>query len=375
MPGIYIHIPFCKRKCHYCNFFSVASEKLREGFMEALYKEIELQKEYLGDKNVRTIYLGGGTPSVLSPLEIYNSVFTIYEVFNVVKDAEITIEVNPDDVDETWVEGLKKTQVNRISIGVQSFSDDDLVYLNRLHDAKSAKMAIRLLKDAGYENISIDLIYGIPTLSDRQWEMNLEQFFQMDIPHLSAYALTVEDGTPLNHLIKKKKVSGVDDARIASHFSILQEMNEQRDYIHYEISNFSREGYYSRHNSIYWLGDHYLGLGPSAHSFNGRSRQWNVSNITKYIEQVNVKTEVFEKEVLSEKQRYNEYVMTSLRTIWGCDLEHIKNIFGNGYMDYCQSQAIPFLDQGRLEQKGKKLLLTLQGKIFADGIASALFMV
>ncbi len=375
MPGIYIHIPFCKRKCHYCNFFSVASEKLREGFMEALYKEIEQQKEYLGDKTVKTIYFGGGTPSVLSPLEIYNFVLTIYEVFNVVKDAEITIEVNPDDVDEAWVKGLKKTQVNRISIGVQSFSDDDLIYLNRLHDAQSAKRAIRLLKDAGYVNISIDLIYGIPTLSDRQWKKNLEQFFQLDIPHLSAYALTVEDGTALSHLIKKKKISGLDDARIASHFSILQEMTAARDYIHYEISNFSREGYYSRHNSIYWLGDHYLGLGPSAHSFNGRSRQWNVSNITKYIDQVNVKTEVFEKEVLTEKQRYNEYVMTSLRTIWGCDLEHIENIFGKKYKQHCLTQARVYLDEKKLEKKGNKLFLTPRGKIYADGITSAMFMI
>lgn len=375
MAGIYIHIPFCKRKCHYCNFFSVASEKLKKGFMDALYKEIEQQKDYLGDNTVKTIYFGGGTPSVLSHREIYNSVFTISNVFRVDDDAEITIEVNPDDVDEKWVEEIKRTQVNRISMGVQSFKDDDLKYLNRLHDAGSAIRAIELFINTGYENISIDLIYGIPTLSDEQWKKNLEQFFELDLPHLSAYALTVESKTALNWLIQKRKTAGIDEKKIASQFRILQKMTADQGFIHYEISNFSRKGFYSKHNSIYWLGDHYLGLGPSAHSFNGHSRQWNISNITRYIEQVNVKTEVFEKEVLTEEQRYNEYIMTSLRTTWGCDLEHIENVFGKKHKEYCLTQARAFLDEGKLEQKENKLFLTLKGKLYADGIASALFLV
>jgi len=343
--------------------------------MDALYKEIEQQKDYLGDKTVKTIYFGGGTPSVLSQQEIYNSVFEICNVFEVDDDAEITIEVNPDDVDEQWVDELKRTQVNRISIGVQSFNDDDLNYLNRLHNADGAIRTIKLFKNAGYENISIDLIYGIPTLSDEQWKKNLEQFLVLDLPHLSAYALTVESKTALNWLIQKRKAAGVDEKKIASQFRILQEMTAEQGFIHYEISNFSRKGFYSKHNSIYWLGDHYLGLGPSAHSFNGHSRQWNISNITRYIDQVNVKTEVFEKEVLTEEQRYNEYIMTSLRTIWGCDLEHIENVFGNKHKEYCLAQARAFLEEGKLEQKENKLLLTLTGKLYADGIASALFLV
>jgi oxygen-independent coproporphyrinogen-3 oxidase len=373
MPGIYIHIPFCKRKCHYCNFFSVASEKLKKGFMDALFREIEQRKDYLGDKKVGSIYFGGGTPSVLSPVEIYNAVFTIYKFYDVAEDVEITIEVNPDDVDKEWVNELGRTQVNRVSIGVQSFHDADLVYLNRLHDAQKAIDAVELLKAAGYENISIDLIYGIPTLGDRQWRRNLERFVELDLPHLSAYALTVEPRTPLHQLIEKKKMLPVDEQQVVTQFRILQEITSQQGYIHYEISNFSREGFYSKHNSIYWLGGHYLGIGPSAHSYNGHSRQWNESSITRYINDQNARKETVEIEYLTEQQRYNEYVMTALRTAWGCDLEHIENVFGKDYREYCFSQATPFLDEGKLERVGNKLFLTMQGKIYADGIAAAMF--
>ncbi|MEA3476703.1 MAG: radical SAM family heme chaperone HemW [Bacteroidota bacterium] len=375
MAGIYIHIPFCKQKCHYCNFFSVASEKLKKGFMEALYNEIEQQKDYLGDQVVKTIYLGGGTPSLLKQQEIYNLVFAIYNVFDVAKEAEITIEVNPDDVTGEWLAELKETDVNRISIGVQSFHDQDLEYLNRLHDAEHAIMAVEMIKKADYENISLDLIYGIPSLDEKAWINNLNQFFNLDVPHLSAYALTVESKTALKWLIRKQRVSDIDEEKIAVQFRILQEMTARHAYIHYEISNFAKEGYYSKHNSIYWLGDHYLGIGPSAHSFNGHSRQWNVSNISRYIEKINYKALSYEKEVLSEKQRFNEYVMTSLRTIWGLDLEHIENVFGTKYKAHLLSHAQAIIQDNKLEKTGNKLFLTLQGKLYADGVAAGLFLI
>ena len=343
--------------------------------MEALYNEIEQQKDYLGDQVVKTIYLGGGTPSLLTQQEIYNLFFTIYNVFKVAKEAEITIEVNPDDVTGEWLAELKETDVNRISIGVQSFHDQDLEYLNRLHDAKQAIRAVEMIKKADYENINLDLIYGIPSLDEEAWVNNLNQFVDLDVPHLSAYALTVESKTALKWLIRKQLVSDVDEEKITVQFRILQEMTARHGYIHYEISNFAKEGYYSKHNSIYWLGDHYLGIGPSAHSFNGHSRQWNVSNISRYIEKINYKTLSYEKEVLSEKQRFNEYVMTSLRTIWGLDLEHIENVFGTKYKAHLLRHAQAIIQGGKLERTGNKLFLTLQGKLYADGVASALFMV
>lgn len=343
--------------------------------MEALCNEIEQQKDYLGDQVVKTIYLGGGTPSLLTQREIYNLVFTIYNVFDVAEKAEITIEVNPDDVTGEWLAELKETDVNRISIGVQSFHDQDLEYLNRLHDAKQAIRAVEMIKRADYENISLDLIYGIPSLDEEAWVNNLNQFVDLDVPHLSAYALTVESKTALKWLIREQRVSDVDEEKIAVQFRILQEMTARHGYIHYEISNFAKEGYYSKHNSIYWLGDHYLGLGPSAHSFNGHSRQWNISNISRYIEKINYKKLSYEKEVLSEKQRFNEYVMTSLRTIWGLDLEHIENVFGIKYKAHLLRHAQAIIQDGKLERTGNKLFLTLQGKLYADGVAAGLFLI
>ena len=346
---------------------------MKKGFMDALYREMELRKDYLGDNTVGTIYFGGGTPSVLKPYEIDNLLLAIGYLFEVDVDVEITIEVNPDDVDEVWIQELKRTRVNRISIGVQSFHNEDLVYLNRLHDPKQIFNALKLIQDAGYENVSVDLIYGMPSQTPKRWESCLQQYFELDLPHLSAYALTVEPKTTLDYLIRKKKTEPVDERKITEHFRILQEMTSDNGYIHYEISNFAREGFYSRHNSIYWLGGHYLGLGPSAHSFNGHSRQWNISNVTQYIKDQDSGQEISETEYLTEQQRYNEYVMTSLRTTWGCDLEHIGNVFGEDYRKHCLRQATAFLDEGKLEKKGNKLFLTNYGKLFADGIAAAMF--
>jgi len=376
MAGIYIHIPFCKQKCHYCNFYTVISQKYRNDFVHILLKELEQRRDYLGEQTVNTIYFGGGTPSLLADNEIVRIIDSIKTLFPVNEKAEITLEANPDDLNKEKLTSLKEnTPVNRLSIGVQSFHNEDLVYLNRAHNASQALKAIENSLSAGFDNITVDLIYGIPTLTEKNWRKNLELFFDFGIPHLSSYALTVENKTVLHSLIAKKKMTPVDDKQAVKHFELLLEETEKHGFIHYEISNFAREGYYSKHNSIYWLGGHYLGVGPSAHSFNGISRQWNVANMKQYMEFEQTGTTVLEKEVLSKDQRYNEYVMTSLRTSWGCDTEHLENVFGNLYTNHFLKHIIPFVEDGKVQQKGNVYTLTNAGKLYADGIAAALFMI
>lgn len=374
MAGIYIHIPFCKQKCHYCNFFSVASLKYKTEFIDALKKEIQLQKGYLKNQEVRTVYFGGGTPSLLNVSEIEDLFAELNKYHNISKDAEITLEANPDDLNIRKIQLLSKSFINRLSIGVQSFFDDDLKYLNRVHQSERALRAVKQSQDAGFENISIDLIYGIPTLTVEKWQKNLELFFDLDLPHLSAYSLTVEPKTALEILIQKKKMPPTNETQSIAHFEELIGQTEAHDFIHYEISNFSKEGYYSRHNSLYWLGGHYLGLGPSAHSYNGKSRQWNVSHISKYLDLKITNSLVFEKEVLSKTQQFNEYVMTSLRTSRGCDLEHIQNTFGKSFCDYLLKAASKHIKEQKIKQNGNVLYLTHLGKLYADGIAADLFI-
>jgi len=374
MAGIYLHIPFCRQKCHYCNFFSVATLSRKDAFVAALLKEIELRKDYLQGENVNTIYFGGGTPSLLHISDIALIIEHLSKHFNIDPQAEITLEANPDDINEEKARQWKGAQVNRLSIGIQSFFDDDLQYLNRVHHANQSYQAMQDVKNTGFDNLTIDLIYGIPTLTDDKWAKNLDIFFSLDIPHLSAYSLTVEQKTPLALLIEKGKYAPVDENFSIGHFRMLQEQMKARDFIHYEISNFAKEGYYSKHNSLYWLGGNYLGLGPSAHSFNGHSRQWNISNISKYIQLDNFHTSVEEKEVLTIEQRYNEYVMTSLRTVWGCDTVHIRNVLGEKFESYFVDNSIVFLEKGHLFRDGTKYFLTDEGKLFADGIAAELFI-
>ena len=375
MAGIYIHIPFCKQKCHYCNFYTVISQKYRDGFISAILKELEQRKNYLNDKHINTVYFGGGTPSMLSVSEIGLIIDKIDMLFMLNKDAEITLEANPDDLDQNKIRELKnETRINRLSIGVQSFNDDDLQYLNRVHTGTQALKSIEIALYEGFHNMTIDLIYGIPTLTDQQWLNNLDTFFRFDLPHLSSYALTVEPKTVLNTLIEKRKMQAISEDQTVRHFEILLEQIEKQQYTHYEISNFAKEGYYSKHNSIYWLGGHYLGIGPSAHSFNGVSRQWNVANMKQYVEFEKTGTTVLEKEVLSKEQQFNEYVMTSIRTSWGCDTEHIQNVFGDAFISNLTSLISRFIDDGRVEKKGPIYYLTNKGKLHADGIAAALFM-
>ena len=374
MAGIYFHIPFCKQKCHYCNFYSVASLRYRDVFIAALLKEIEHRKNYLHNALVQTIYFGGGTPSMLTTNEINDILQKTRETFNVANDVEITLEANPDDLNEEKLKSLKnETAVNRFSIGIQSFFNDDLKYLNRVHSADQAISSIELALQHGFQNLTIDLIYGIPTLTDEKWRQNLMRFFSFDLPHLSSYSLTVEPKTALNVLIKKGKIQGIDDEQSIRHFEILIEETNRKGYIHYEISNFAKKGFYSKHNSLYWLGGHYVGIGPSAHSFNGSSRQWNVSNMKQYIETEKLEKLTTEKEVLSTDQLYNEYVMTSLRTSWGCDSTHIKNVFGDGVVAGFLDSINTFLEEKKVFQTDGRFFLTNKGKLFADGIAAALF--
>lgn len=374
MAGVYVHIPFCKQKCHYCNFYSVASVKYRLSFIDALIKEIEGRSAYLSKDIVNTIYFGGGTPSMLDVDEINRVIDTISQYYVVDIEVEITLEANPDDLNLENLKQLKNdTSINRLSIGVQSFFDDDLLYLNRVHDGKQAIKSIEAAKNEGFNNITIDLIYGIPTLTENKWNENLKQFFSFELPHLSSYSLTVEPKTALNTLISKGKMKAVDEEQSIKHFQILLEETAKQNYTHYEISNFAKTGNYSKHNSIYWLGGHYIGFGPSAHSFNGFSRQWNISNIKQYIEANKIETIIEEKEILSIQQQYNEYVMTSIRTSWGCDIEHIQNVFGKKYRAMFVNTINQFIEVGKVRKEKSQYLLTNSGKLFADAIAAELF--
>ncbi len=374
MAGIYIHIPFCKQKCYYCNFYSVTSLKYKSDFLKALLKEIELQKDYLEGDKIKTIYFGGGTPSLLSRDEIIMIIDKICKYHYVESDAEITLESNPDDLNKETIKGFKSTYINRLSIGVQSFFDEDLQYLNRIHNSKQAYRAIKLTQDAGFQNLSIDLIYGIPTLNAERWKSNLQTAFSLNIPHISAYSLTVEHRTLLAHLIRNAKLKGINEQQSIEHFKILLKLMKKNDYIHYEISNFSKPCFYSKHNSNYWLNEKYLGLGPSAHSFNIISRQWNIANIIKYIQSIKNNEIPFEKEILSKNQKYDEYILTSLRTIWGCDIKYIKKCFGEKYYNNCINQSKVYIIKGLLSNKKSKLFLTDKGKLFADKVAADLFM-
>ena len=374
MNGIYIHIPFCRQKCNYCNFFSIASIKYKSDFIKVLLKEIELQKNYLPNKKINTIYFGGGTPSMLSVDEINLILNKINQLFSIEKDAEITLEANPDDLIDRKIIELKNSAINRVSVGIQSFNDDDLHYLNRKHNSEQAKNSISQLKEFGFENISIDLIYGIPTLTEKKWEQNLEKFFALEIPHLSAYSLTVEKNTILDNLIRKGKAKNISENLSIEHFKYLLNRMDVNGFVHYEISNFSKPGCQSKHNSIYWSGGKYLGLGPSAHSFNGNARQWNVSNISKYIQSINNGIIPAEIEILNTNQKYNEYIMTSLRTIGGCKENVIKEQFGEKYLGYFLKTSKKHLQNRTLIVEDEKYILSQTGKLFADGIASDFFL-
>lgn len=332
-----------------------------------------MQQEYLAGETVETIYFGGGTPSLLLPEEIRALLETLHRTFPISPNAEITLEANPDDLNASSLESLHAAGVNRLSIGVQSFFEDDLRWMNRAHDATQALDCIQLAKAAGFDNISIDLIYGGPTLTDAHWQQNVEQAVVLGVPHLSCYALTVEPGTALDHFIRRKKIPAIDPDKAAVHFEMLMQWLEAAGYEHYEISNFSLPGRRSRHNSSYWQGKSYLGLGPSAHSFNGNSRQWNVANNALYLQGIRKGSIPFEKEVLSPQMALNEYIMISLRTAAGCNLERVSLKFGQEKSLQLLAAGREFIEKGWMQQEDTMLRLTHEGKFFADGIAAAMF--
>ena len=373
MAGIYIHIPFCRQACYYCNFHFSTSLQHKNDFITALLSEIELQKTYLENEEVKTIYFGGGTPSILSIVELEKILQTIYSTYRISTSPEITLEANPDDITAEKLSQWKQIGITRFSIGIQSFFDEDLEWMNRNHTGEEAELCIQQVQEAGFENFSVDLIYGGPTLSDEHWHQNIEKVIALNIPHISCYALTVEPKTALDKMIRQHKKENVDNEKQASHFLLLMNELAAAGYEHYEISNFSKLGYRSKHNSSYWQGGNYLGLGPSAHSFNGESRQWNIANNALYIQSLKNNELNFEREELSLTQRLNEYIMTSLRTMEGLDLNFVKEKFGKEYSDKLQSPVNDNKYNSKLLTLDSRLILTNEGKLFADGIAADLF--
>lgn len=373
---IYFHIPFCKQACHYCDFHFSTSMQYKDEMLQAMLKEIGIRREYLEDKNISSIYFGGGTPSILDASDIDRLIGEVSKYFEIDSDAEITLEANPDDLNHKKVQELRKTAVNRFSIGVQSFFEEDLLWMNRAHHADEAKSSIMRVQDAGFENITCDLIYGYPLLTDVKWNSNMQQLIDFEIPHISSYAMTVEKKTALNHLIQKGKTPAMDEQQSASQMLMLIDKLTSAGYEHYEISNFAKPNKYAKHNSNYWKGKSYLGIGPSAHSFNGNSRSWNKANNALYINGVENNELALETEALTKNDQFNEYVMTSLRTIWGINLEYVSKTFGNDFSTLLLSNLEEYKALGDINISVDKIItLTPQGKLIADQIASDLFIV
>jgi oxygen-independent coproporphyrinogen-3 oxidase len=374
MAGIYIHIPFCRKACHYCNFHFSTSVRLQKDFVPALLKEIELQQNYLSEP-VSTIYFGGGTPSILPSADIDRILQHLHKTFLIEQDLEVTLEANPDDISSAKLSEWKAIDINRLSIGIQSFFEDDLKWMNRAHNAQQATECIELANKAGFNNLSVDLIYGTPTLGNDNWKSNVEKAIELSIPHLSCYALTVEPKTALEKMIAQKKMANVETEKQAIHFELLMQWMHEAGYEHYEISNFSKPGFRSKHNSSYWQLKTYLGLGPSAHSFNGTSRQWNIANNALYIQSLHKNIVPFETETLTANQRFNEYIMTGLRTMEGLSLQKVTNDFGELQTQELLQSAETYIRLSTLKIENDYLQTTTKGKLMADGIAADLFRV
>jgi len=374
MSGIYVHIPFCKQACHYCDFYFSTSLKNKEALVKSIITEIDTRINYLTNKNIETIYFGGGTPSLLSEKETFQIIEKIYKLYNVSKDAEITLECNPDDLSDEKLKELKRLEINRLSIGLQSFNEEELIWMNRAHTAKESESSVKRAQDRGFENITIDLIYGSKFSNLANWKKTLDKAIALQIPHISSYNLTIEEKTKLGHDFKIKKEVAIDDEKSSEQFLEMIDRLEKNNFIHYEISNFGKEGFFSKHNSNYWKGEHYIGLGPSAHSFDGKSRQWNVSNNNLYIKYIDERSnDYFEKEILTETERFNEYILTSLRTIWGIDLNYLKTNFNSDFVRNFSLQIQEYISQETVIVKNNTYTLTEKGKLLADKIASELF--
>jgi len=375
MAGIYIHIPFCKQACHYCDFHFSTSMKTKGRILDSLEREIVIQKGYLGRETISSIYFGGGTPSILEREELRRIIDIIKKNFEVNDDLEITLECNPDDLNEEKLVGLRDIGVNRLSIGIQSFRDEDLTLMNRAHNAVEASSVVRLAKNAGFNNITIDLIYGIPGLSNADWKDNLQKAIALNVGHISSYCLTIEDGTAFGHFVKKGKMTKVKDDQAAQQYQMMVDLLIEAEYEHYEVSNFAKPGYVSRHNSSYWKSKKYLGIGPSAHSFDGESRQWNVANNVQYCKAIEEGESFFKKEILDLPTRYNEYILTGLRTHWGVRLSYILETFSVDFLKSNKTYLERLIAKDNAKIKGDVFSLTEKGLLLADGIAAELFII
>ena len=375
MAGIYLHIPFCKRRCIYCDFYSTTQNEKKSSYINALCRELEERKNYLEGEKIETIYLGGGTPSQLEYKDLELIFQTLDRLYDIQPNAEITIEANPDDLTSSYVSMLREFPFNRLSMGIQTFQEDILRLLHRRHTAQQAIDAFERCRKAGFKNISIDLMYGLPGESMETWNRDLDTAISLAPEHISAYHLIYEEGTVLYRLREENKVSEADEDLSNSLFETLITRLKENGYVHYEISNFCRPGMHSRHNSSYWTGIKYLGCGPSAHSYDGHSRQWNISSLDKYIEGINSGTNISEIEELDIYTRYNDFVITTIRTVWGMPLEKLKAEYGNELYEYCLKMARPHINQGTLEIKDNTLKLTPKGIFISDGIMSDMLWV
>lgn len=375
MAGIYIHIPFCRQKCYYCDFYKTVNQNLTAAFLEALTKEIISRKKFLQDEPVETIYFGGGTPSVLTENELADILNLLRKEFTVTPDAEITFEGNPDDLNPTYLNSLIRSGINRLSIGIQSFHDAHLKQMNRRHTANQAVNSVENAVKAGFNNISIDLIYGLPGLTSHQWKQNLNKAFQLPADHLSAYHLTYHEGTPFYTWLKKGTLKELSEKQSVEQFNILIDSCLNAGFEQYEISNFARNKKYSKHNTAYWTGGKYLGLGPSAHSFNGNKRSWNVAHVEAYCNAIENKTSYFQEEQLSENDKYNEYILTNIRTKWGVSLEIISKRFGNNRADSFSREIKKYIQNKQVNEHSGIVTLTREGLFVSDDIMANLMII
>lgn len=378
LSGIYIHIPFCKQACHYCNFHFATSLQFKDPLIAALIKEIQLTPFFTADTDaadniIQTVYLGGGTPSIIAMADLANIFAALRQKFMIAADAEITLEANPDDINSAALAEWRSIGINRLSVGIQSFVDEELVWMNRAHTAAESINCIDEIRASGFDNFSIDLIYGSPLLSNKEWERNVSIAIEKKIPHIAAYALTIEPKTPLDKMIRLHKKAAVDADKQAEQFLLLMQWMEKAGYEHYEISNFALPGNRSRHNSSYWQGKKYYGFGPSAHSFDGKKRQWNIANNAQYIQSIQNDIIPCEAEILTPTQQLNEYIMTSLRTMEGLDVAFVARQFAGNFSEQIESASLKWIATNKLSKKGDAYILTNEGKLLADGIAADLF--
>lgn len=375
MSGIYIHIPFCKKRCHYCDFYKSVDLLQVDSFLAALSQEIFLRKDYLNERIISTIYFGGGTPSILSAKQLCEILDLIRTTYTVLSEAEITMEANPDDLSAEYLKEIKSIGINRLSIGIQSFSDKDLIFMGRRHSAMQAIEAVKMSQSVGFENISIDLIYGIPGMSVKQWKENLHQAFQLNVQHLSAYHLTFHKGTQFWKQLAKGAIREIDEDESIIQFETLIEEAKKNDFVHYEISNFALDGFFSKHNTSYWNQTEYLGLGPSAHSYNKATRFWNVSSVKKYLQHIDNKSIAGKLETLSINDKFNDYLLTRLRTCWGISKNQLLQQFGSKYFQYFEQKIIHYKSLGFIEESNDNVFITKKGLFISDSIIEELFYV